>query len=151
MVTSVSPRTRWIQLSLGLVCMVVISSPQYVWALFTQPLTAGLGSTLPELQIIVPGHGPMGSGPEVISWLIDYLENLRDDVARLHSAGHFLEETVQPCPSPFADGLDPRLSNTLRGYPGPHAAIHAGYLSLCRNLHRLNVLANYRIIEAQTP
>src|SRR6266478_9798084 len=31
--------------------MVVISSPQYVWALFTQPLTTGLGSTLPELQI----------------------------------------------------------------------------------------------------
>jgi oxalate/formate antiporter len=31
--------------------MVVISSPQYVWALFTQPLTEGLGSTLPELQI----------------------------------------------------------------------------------------------------
>jgi MFS transporter, OFA family, oxalate/formate antiporter len=31
--------------------MVVISSPQYVWALFTQPLTAGLGSTLPKLQI----------------------------------------------------------------------------------------------------
>ena len=48
---SVSPRTRWIQLLLGLICMVVISSPQYVWALFTQPLTAGLGSTLPELQI----------------------------------------------------------------------------------------------------
>jgi len=49
--TDDSPRTRWIQLLLGLVCMVVISSPQYVWALFTQPLTAGLGSTLPELQI----------------------------------------------------------------------------------------------------
>jgi oxalate/formate antiporter len=47
----VSPRTRWIQLLLGLICMVVISSPQYVWALFTQPLTAGLGATLPELQI----------------------------------------------------------------------------------------------------
>ena len=29
--------------------------------------------------------------------------------------------------------------------------IQAGYLSLCRNLHRLNVLATYRIIEAQTP
>ena len=41
MATTVSPRTRWIQLSLGLVCMVVISSPQYVWALFTQPMTAG--------------------------------------------------------------------------------------------------------------
>src|SRR5260221_7585500 len=48
---SVSPRTRWIQLLLGVICMVVISSPQYVWALFTQPLTAALGSTLPELQI----------------------------------------------------------------------------------------------------
>ena len=32
-------QTRWIQLLLGLVCMIVISSPQYVWALFTQPLT----------------------------------------------------------------------------------------------------------------
>jgi len=31
--------------------MIVISSPQYVWALFTQPLTAELRSTLPELQI----------------------------------------------------------------------------------------------------
>jgi OFA family oxalate/formate antiporter-like MFS transporter len=51
MSTGVSPRARWIQLLLGLVCMIVISSPQYVWALFTQPLTAGLGATLPELQI----------------------------------------------------------------------------------------------------
>lgn len=48
---SVSPRARWMQLLLGLICMVVISSPQYVWALFTQPLTAGLGSTLPQLQV----------------------------------------------------------------------------------------------------
>jgi oxalate/formate antiporter len=49
--TSASSRTRWIQLLLGVICMIVISSPQYVWALFTQPLTAGLGATLPELQI----------------------------------------------------------------------------------------------------
>ena len=39
------------QLLLGLVCMIVISSPQYVWALFTQPLMAGLGSSLAQLQI----------------------------------------------------------------------------------------------------
>ena len=43
--------TRWIQLALGLLCMMAISSPQYVWALFTQPLTTGLGASLPELQI----------------------------------------------------------------------------------------------------
>jgi oxalate/formate antiporter len=43
--------SRWVQLLLGLVCMILISSPQYVWALFTQPMTAALGSTLAELQI----------------------------------------------------------------------------------------------------
>ena len=42
---------RWVQLLLGLVCMIVISSPQYVWALFTQPLTDAFGSSLPQLQI----------------------------------------------------------------------------------------------------
>src|SRR5262245_17423717 len=42
---------RWIQLSLGLLCMIAISSPQYAWALFTQPLTTGLKASLPELQI----------------------------------------------------------------------------------------------------
>ena len=44
-------RSRWIQLLLGLVCMVVISSPQYVWTLFTQPLMTTLKVTLPEIQI----------------------------------------------------------------------------------------------------
>jgi MFS transporter, OFA family, oxalate/formate antiporter len=44
-------RTRWFQLILGLVCMVVISSPQYVWALFTTPMTAALGVELAQLQI----------------------------------------------------------------------------------------------------
>ena len=31
--------------------MVTISSPQYVWALFTQPLTAALGSSLAQIQV----------------------------------------------------------------------------------------------------
>jgi OFA family oxalate/formate antiporter-like MFS transporter len=31
--------------------MIAISSPQYVWALFTQPLMAGLGASLAELQV----------------------------------------------------------------------------------------------------
>ena len=35
--------TRWIQLGLGLVCMMTISSPQYVWTLMTKPLMAKLG------------------------------------------------------------------------------------------------------------
>ncbi|MGE0592761.1 MAG: oxalate/formate MFS antiporter [Vicinamibacterales bacterium] len=44
-------RSRWSQLLLGLTCMIVISSPQYVWALLTQPMTEGLGATLPQLQV----------------------------------------------------------------------------------------------------
>ncbi len=42
---------RWVQLLLGLVCMMAISSPQYVWTLFTKPLSAKLGVPLSTLQI----------------------------------------------------------------------------------------------------
>ena len=42
---------RWFQLLIGLICMMAISSPQYVWTLFTKPLTAKLGVPLSQLQI----------------------------------------------------------------------------------------------------
>jgi OFA family oxalate/formate antiporter-like MFS transporter len=42
---------RWGQLALGVVCMMSISSPQYVWALFTKPMAANLGVTLAQLQV----------------------------------------------------------------------------------------------------
>ncbi|HEX5213158.1 MAG TPA: oxalate/formate MFS antiporter [Pseudolabrys sp.] len=41
---------RWTQLVLGLIAMMAISSPQYVWTLFTGPLNQKLGTTLAELQ-----------------------------------------------------------------------------------------------------
>src|SRR6202158_6329870 len=47
-------RNRWIQLLLGVVCMGVISSPQYVWALFTEPLTRPPGAPPPQVQIAFP-------------------------------------------------------------------------------------------------
>jgi MFS transporter, OFA family, oxalate/formate antiporter len=43
--------TRWVQLVLGLVAMMSISSPQYVWTLFTKPLQDALGATLPAIQV----------------------------------------------------------------------------------------------------
>src|ERR1700680_3902744 len=43
--------TRWIQLALGLVAMMSLSSPQYVWTLFTKPLQETLGATLPAIQV----------------------------------------------------------------------------------------------------
>jgi MFS transporter, OFA family, oxalate/formate antiporter len=43
--------TRWLQLLLGLIAMMSISSPQYVWTLFTKPLQEALGATLPAIQV----------------------------------------------------------------------------------------------------
>jgi MFS transporter, OFA family, oxalate/formate antiporter len=46
----VTASTRWIQLVLGLIAMMSISSPQYVWTLFTKSFQDGLGSTLADIQ-----------------------------------------------------------------------------------------------------
>jgi MFS transporter, OFA family, oxalate/formate antiporter len=45
------PTRRWVQLVAGLVCMMAISSPQYVWTLFTKPLTVAYGVPLSTLQV----------------------------------------------------------------------------------------------------
>src|SRR3569623_283906 len=42
---------RWMQLVYGLICMMAISSPQYVWTLFTKPLLGEFGGTLSQLQV----------------------------------------------------------------------------------------------------
>jgi OFA family oxalate/formate antiporter-like MFS transporter len=44
-------RARWVQLGLGLVAMMAISSPQYVWTLFVKPFQATTGAGLPAIQI----------------------------------------------------------------------------------------------------
>ncbi len=44
-------KERWLQLALGVVCMMAISSPQYVWALFTKPLLGQVGGSLATLQV----------------------------------------------------------------------------------------------------
>jgi len=49
--STATTRNRWLQLGLGLICMMAISSPQYVWTLMTKPLAAKLGIALPELQV----------------------------------------------------------------------------------------------------
>src|ERR1700693_756591 len=43
--------SRWMQLALGLICMMAISSPQYVWTLFTKPMMTQLGVSLTQLQV----------------------------------------------------------------------------------------------------
>jgi len=41
---------RWIQLALGFLVMMTISSPQYVWTLFTGPLQKTTGAALSDVQ-----------------------------------------------------------------------------------------------------
>ena len=43
--------TRWVQLGLALVAMMAISSPQYVWTLFTKPFGVVTGAPLSALQV----------------------------------------------------------------------------------------------------
>jgi MFS transporter, OFA family, oxalate/formate antiporter len=42
---------RWLQLGLGLLVMLAISSPQYTWTLFTKPLQTTTGASLPAVQV----------------------------------------------------------------------------------------------------
>jgi oxalate/formate antiporter len=48
---SATRSTRSIQLALGLVAMMSISSPQYVWTLFVKPFQTTTGATLPAIQV----------------------------------------------------------------------------------------------------
>ncbi|MDB5407880.1 MAG: major facilitator superfamily 1 [Rhodospirillales bacterium] len=49
--TSTAQSSRWIQLLLGLIAMMAMSSPQYVWTLFVKPFQTATGGALPAIQI----------------------------------------------------------------------------------------------------
>ena len=63
---------RWGQLAFGLIAMMAISSPQYVWTLLTKPLMAATGANLGAIQVtfsilvILQTWAAPGQG-----WLID--------------------------------------------------------------------------------
>ena len=97
---------------------------------------------------IVPGHSPMGDGLAAISWLIEYLTRLDGEVTTALAAGRNLAETIATSTDPWADGLDPVLAAALARYPVPAARAQQGMLNLVRNLHRLNIMAIYRLYEA---
>ncbi|MFI7221383.1 MBL fold metallo-hydrolase [Micromonospora maritima] len=100
---------------------------------------------LPELATIVPGHGPMGDAGAAIDALSVYLERLDQEVAAAVQKGRSLEETMRACTDPWAQSLDPALVTALSAYHLPPGAAEVGMRTLCQNLHRLNVLATYRL------
>ena len=88
----------------------------------------------------------MGDGRTAIDALIGYLEQLHDEVVASVAAGRPLAETEAACTDPWAEGLDP----VLAAYPLPQEIATQRFLELCRNLHRLNVMATYRLYSATT-
>lgn len=43
---------RWVQLAIGVLCMISIASPQYVWALLTKPFMERLDVSLAQVQVV---------------------------------------------------------------------------------------------------
>ena len=48
--TTKPPTNRWVQLVLGVICMMLIANLQYGWTLFVQPIKAARGWTIAEIQ-----------------------------------------------------------------------------------------------------
>jgi MFS family permease len=49
--TTGADKMRWVQLGLGLLAMMAISSPQYVWTLFVKSFQTTTGAELPAIQV----------------------------------------------------------------------------------------------------
>ena len=91
----------------------------------------------------------MGDRPAALHWLTGYLTRLDGEVAAAHAAGRSLAETIAVGTDPWAEGLDPALAAALARYPVPASRAQQGMLDLVRNLHRLNIMATYRLYEAK--
>jgi len=84
-----SVRARWIQLVLGLLCMMSISSPQYIWTLFTKPLAAKPGVTLPQTGIVYVG---------VVGLVVRWFPEKRGFAAGIAAAGYGMGAIVTTFP-----------------------------------------------------
>ncbi|HUR04582.1 MAG TPA: MBL fold metallo-hydrolase [Nonomuraea sp.] len=92
-------------------------------------------------------HMLLQGGPEPY---LASLRRMREALPELDTsvaAGRSLEETFAACSDPWVEKLDPTLSAALATYQVPQEAAQAGMLQLCRDLHRLNILATYRLYE----
>ena len=91
-----------------------------------------------DLETIVPGHGPIGPAKPALENLVAYLKEVRDEVRASIAEKRSLEETLS------AYSMSDRLTQ-----PADRAQTQ-GMQTLIANLHRLNVLATYRMFEADT-
>jgi cyclase len=116
----------------GIAPMLLEGGPDpYVQTLLAMQRTVDLST------IIVPGHGPLGEAGSAIDWLVRYLRDLSASVRQALAEGLDAGTTVAASPIP-------------ERYSLPTQAPHAADLrDLVRHLHRLNVLATYRGLQAE--
>src|SRR5580658_7856335 len=50
-VGALPPTNRWLQLAVGIICMVMIANLQYGWTLFVKPLNTATGWSVAEIQV----------------------------------------------------------------------------------------------------
>ena len=48
---ALAPTNRWLQLILGVICMVMIANLQYGWTLFVQPMNVERGWSIVDIQV----------------------------------------------------------------------------------------------------
>jgi cyclase len=89
-----------------------------------------------DIDVVIPGHGPLERGSTGLDWMIAYLRQLDDDVRAGFRSGLTLEQVL--------DRRSPPPSANLDGIPQQAAA---GLARLNRDNDRLNVLATYRALE----
>lgn len=103
---------------------------------------------LPELQTVVPGHGPTGNAQTSISWMISYLCGLYSNVKALWDCGASAREAVAVCMFSSSWSAPPSLSAAAADYefqePG---AAHSCLAGLAASLHRANIVATYQSLE----
>ena len=100
---------------------------------------------LPELQTVVPGHGPAGDAQEAISWMIAYLGGLHGHVKALRDCGASLREAVAVCMFSSSWSAPPSLPAAAANYPFTEpGGAQSRLAGLAASLHRANIAAAYR-------
>jgi OFA family oxalate/formate antiporter-like MFS transporter len=73
-VAALPPTNRWLQLIIGVVCMVMIANLQYGWTLFVQPMNAANGWSVVDIQIAFSLFVALETWLTPIEgWLVDWI------------------------------------------------------------------------------
>jgi OFA family oxalate/formate antiporter-like MFS transporter len=66
--------TRWVQLAIGIACMIMIANLQYGWTLFVEPINKAHGWSLPDIQFAFSLFVALETWLSPLEgWVVDYL------------------------------------------------------------------------------